>query len=150
MHNEDPGNLPESHLCYGGAEPIWRADGVCLPADRKVRLDRAPLRKNGRPGLDITVKSAIGIARFFAPTWDMVRSHKSGLINDDIYTMLYEARLDRLSDEVIDWIYSEGCANGGELTLLCYCQDNKFCHTHVLMEYLVRQFPDCFVRKLQK
>ena len=120
--------------------------GTWWVMDNKVRLDRAPIRKNGKPGLDITVKSATGIARFFAPTWDMVRSHKSGQINDDVYTILYEERLDRLSDEVLDWLYGEGWANGGQLTLLCFCPDDKFCHTKVLIDYLVRRFPDRFAR----
>ena len=112
-----------------------------------ICLDRGQIGK--KPGVDITVKSATGIARMFAPTWPMVRGHQTHSLDNSHYTLLYEGILDSLPPEV--WKQLEDMHAGGTLTLLCYCADlnhdggRKFCHTHVLIEYMLRRWPKFFV-----
>jgi uncharacterized protein YeaO (DUF488 family) len=108
-----------------------------------IRLKRAPLRRNGPEGLDITVKSAKDTARVFAPPWVMVRNYKSGALSEVGYRQWYETLLDRVSDA--DWAWLSAQAKNGEVTLLCYCPDGKFCHTHLLIDYACRKFPKRFM-----
>lgn len=108
-----------------------------------ILIQRAPIRKNGPDGVDITVKSALGSARHFAPTWDMVMGSKRGEITWDEYTERYRAILDSVSEDAWHWLAEQ--ARNGVLTLLCYCPDGKeHCHTHLLIAYACERFPDCF------
>ena len=59
-----------------------------------ICLDRGEIGK--KPGLDITVKSAIGAARVFAPTWLMVRGHQQHTMSNEEYTQAYRAILSSL------------------------------------------------------
>jgi uncharacterized protein YeaO (DUF488 family) len=107
-----------------------------------ILLRRAPIRRNGVDGIDITVKSALGPARQFAPTWDMVMGSKKGELPWEVYTAQYEAILDGLPDETWDWLESR--AVNKVLYVLCYCPDGKRCHTHLLIDYACSRFPERF------
>jgi uncharacterized protein YeaO (DUF488 family) len=107
-----------------------------------VLIQRAPIRRHGVEGVDITVKSALGPARDFAPTWDMVMGSKQGKLSWDEYTQQYYALLDDLESESWDWLYNR--ADRKVLTVLCYCPDGKKCHTYLLMDYVCDKFPDRF------
>ena len=112
-----------------------------------VTIRRAQL-KRGSVGVDVTVKSAQGWARAFAPSWSMVMGHKDGKLSDEQYTTLYLAILRKAP--LAAWYWLERQAVNGELTVLCYCRDfdasgqRVFCHTHLLIDYAVERFPDLF------
>lgn len=107
-----------------------------------ILIQRAPIRKNGPVGVDVTVKSALGPARCFAPTWDMVMGSKRGQLTWDEYTERYMAILDGVPESAWEWLKAQ--AHNGVLTVLCYCPDGKNCHTHLLMEYACARFPQQF------
>ena len=92
--------------------------------------------------LDVTVKSAKTLGRYFAPTWAMVMGHKSGAMPDDVYVTNYVEKLDKLYWPPI----VEELEKSEHITFLCYCKDNTFCHTYLLMDYLVKHFNDNFVK----
>jgi hypothetical protein len=99
-------------------------------------------------GIDITVKSATGQAAFFAPDWGMVRGHQSHLLSNEEYSRKYVAILDAVPIAGWRWLTSQ--MKGGIITVLCYCEEQtvdgapKFCHTHLLIEYMLRRWPSFF------
>lgn len=101
-------------------------------------LTRAQIRR-GVEGIDTTVKSAHGIWRAFAPRWDMVMGYKNGTLSEAQYTAQYHEILARVPCAV--W---QALENGERQTLLCYCRDGWFCHTQLIIDYAVRQFPERF------
>lgn len=116
----------------------------------KVKLKRAQIRQ-GQQGIDTTVKSATGFAKAFAPTWDMVMGHKNGTLSDERYTFQYTTILDRILDPRRDrslenpWRQLLAAGQGaGEVTLLCYCRDGRFCHTHLMIDYATTRWPEAF------
>ena len=103
-----------------------------------TRLMRAQIRP-GVQGIDTTVKSARGIWRALAPRWDMVLGHKNGTVSDAAYTEQYEQILKAVPANVWDTLAAQP-----ENTLCCYCRSNWFCHTHLIIAYAVRRWPDRF------
>lgn len=106
-----------------------------------IKLKRAQYRYNGEDRMDITAKSAEGYAKWFAPLWEMVVAHKSGAVDDETYARRYIRILNRvphLSHKLEEY------GESGEITFVCFCPDGKFCHTHILINYLVDRFPDKF------
>jgi hypothetical protein len=101
-------------------------------------LRRAQIRR-GVVGIDTTVKSAHGLWRAFAPTWDMVLGVKRGTLSEAEYTVQYEAILSRVPAAVWDALAAEP-----EQLLLCFCRDGWFCHTHLLISWAVRHDPARF------
>jgi len=108
----------------------------------KIALRRGQIGRS--KGIDVTVKSAVGWATAFAPTWEMVTGHKSGIMGDIEYSGLYAAILDAAGKQAFDRLRQVGTDNGDKLTLLCYCPDGVFCHAHLLVEYAVKHYPDWF------
>lgn len=102
----------------------------------KIRLNRAQMRYFGDDRLDITVKSAEGWARKLAPTWGMVWGHKHGNISDEEYKEQYIHVLEIPFDELLEF-----AKDTRSVTFVCYCADGKFCHTHLLIDYLITQYP---------
>ena len=94
---------------------------------RPVLLGRAQIGK--APGIDTTVKSAVGIWRAFAPTWEMVLGSKRGQLPWEEYEEQYLAILERVPVEVWRALWRHGLENGGEAVVTCYCRDGKPCHT---------------------
>lgn len=82
--------------------------------------------------IDTTVKSGDPV---FAPTWEMVRAIKAGEITDEQYTELYREHMRQ------SWIKNKQAwldlLKRGEIAIACYCKAGKFCHRHLLIEYLV-------------
>ena len=108
-----------------------------------VKLTRAQIRP-GVEGVDVTVKSAKGFARSFAPGWNMVMGYKRGMFTEAQYTERYMKILDAVSVEAWRWLYAQ--AVNGEVTLLCYCRDGQFCHTYLLIDYAVKKYPTAFTK----
>jgi uncharacterized protein YeaO (DUF488 family) len=116
-----------------------------------VKLTRAQIRP-GVKGVDVTVKSAKGFARSFAPTWSMVMGYKNGTMTEAQYTEQYMKILGAVSVEAWRWLYAQA-AEGGEVVLLCYCRDKDasgnrvFCHTRLIIQYAVEKYPKAFGKK---
>jgi uncharacterized protein YeaO (DUF488 family) len=114
-----------------------------------VKLSRAQIRP-GVKGVDVTVKSATGFARSFAPSWRMVMGYKNGTLTEAQYSEQYMKILDAVSVEAWRWLYAQA-AEGGEVVLLCYCRDvdaqgrRVFCHTRLIAAYAAAKFPKAFV-----
>ena len=115
-----------------------------------VKLSRAQIRP-GVKGVDVTVKSATGLARSFAPSWSMVMGYKNGTLTEAHYTEQYMKILGAVSVEAWRWLYAQ--AVNGEVVLLCYCRDKDasgnrvFCHTHLIIQYAVAKYPKAFSKK---
>ena len=101
-------------------------------------LTRGQIRP-GVIGIDTTVKSASGLLRSFAPTWQMVMGWKRGSLTWEQYAAQYRAILTRVPDVVWNIL-----AARPEARLLCYCRDGVPCHTHLIIEYAVATWPDRF------
>jgi uncharacterized protein YeaO (DUF488 family) len=82
--------------------------------------------------IDITVKNG----HIVAPTWDMVRKYKDGLLTADEYTQQYIQIL--LSIPIKD--LSSLCNDN--IVLMCYCKPLVFCHRIILANYLQNMFID--------
>ena len=75
-----------------------------------VKLTRAQIRP-GVKGVDVTVKSAKGFARSFAPTWKIVFGYKRGTLTEAQYTEQYMKILGAASAEAWCWCYLRGLLN---------------------------------------
>ena len=70
-----------------------------------VKLTRAQIRP-GVKGVDVTVKSAVGFARSFTPSWSMVMGYKNGTLTEAQYTEQYMKILGAVSVEAWRWLYT--------------------------------------------
>jgi hypothetical protein len=85
---------------------------------------------------DITVKGNDKNGRFFAPRWDMVMGHQKGTVSDGEYTKDYWEILNNVPPEAWYWFLSVP-----ERTLVCFCNENKFCHRNILVNYVTQVYP---------
>ena len=107
-----------------------------------VALSRGQIKRNAE-GIDITVMSSVGMAKNWAPTWELVMGHKTGSIDDNAYAFAYGALLRLVPDDA--WMWLEEQTNElNEVTLLCYCRPDKFCHTHLVALYAQYLLPAVF------
>jgi len=111
-----------------------------------LQLTRAHISYAKRvPGpVNVTIKSSVGLARMFTPTWDMVMEHKRGRLTNTDYTAQYHSILNKLTKEQVLAFYDQQREAGPTCTFLCFCQDGRFCHTHLLIDWLVDQHPFLF------
>lgn len=112
-----------------------------------VQLWRAQL--GTATGLDVSRKSGGQLGRRFSPSWDLIMAKKRGQIGWAEFSRRYLDQLLALPEELVSALYEEGLRRGGQLCLLCYCRDGKNCHTLVLIEWLVRQYPGLFEVKVR-
>ena len=104
-----------------------------------IKVYTAQYRYSGKDRLDITVKGAtFGKARYVAPTWDMVMGIKNGIIDEEEYTRQYNAILDGLNES---WWkeYLPSITVEDEVTLICYCRKDDFCHRVLLAKWLANK-----------
>lgn len=110
---------------------------------KKTKLSRAKI--GTKLGLDVTIKNATGLAKYFAPAWEMVMNHKKGLISDAQYKYLsILSRAHKLGIPTL--LYSSLIDKTNKLTFLCFCKDNSFCHTYLLITWLCSTYPEMFER----
>jgi len=112
-----------------------------------VDLTRAQIRR-GVIGVDVTVMSSKGHAKSLAPTWELVMGHKNGTLSDDDYAYAYGALLRMVPSVSWEWLQSQADEDNN-VTLLCYCKDGKFCHTHMIGLFAQSIMPDTFSFKSQ-
>jgi len=102
-----------------------------------TKLTRGQIGK--ATGIDTTVKSRHGLYRALAPTWGMVMEYQNGRMSATQYTDLYLTILARVPQVVWDALAAQP-----DQTLLCYCRDGQFCHTHLIIDWLLAQDPERF------
>ena len=102
-------------------------------------LSRAQLNR-GIVGIDTTARSARGIWQGLAPRWEMVAGYKDRSLTDEAFTALYEQILDRVPESTWGFI-----AQMPTRVFCCYCPDEWFCHTQLLINYAIRRWPDRFI-----
>ena len=107
----------------------------------RIRRCQKSQSTSAKKFVDVTVKSARGVATLFAPAWDMVMGHKRGDFTDEQYTTRYRAILDTINDTTWKWLHDQ--AEDGEVIVVCYCP-RGFCHTNILAKYAAFHFPDWF------
>lgn len=131
----------KTHNDLGPVSPAQSRIPIC-----PVLLRRAQIGKED--GVDITVKSGRNLALAFAPTWTMVREHQSHVLSTPQYGMMFMNMLHQVPIENWRWLTAQRKAN--ILTLLCYCPDlnvdggRKFCHTHLVVQHMLRRWPQFF------
>jgi hypothetical protein len=100
-----------------------------------MKVWTAQYRYPGPHRLDITVKGKDPVGKVFAPTWPMVTAHKNTQDND-AYIASYHKMMSssytfnrKIWEELLDRDY---------VVLVCFCAYGKFCHRHLLSQYLVQ------------
>lgn len=74
----------------------------------------------------------------------MVLGSKNGTLSEAAYVKLYVRLLDDGARVWLPWLLEQP----SPLKFLCYCRDGVFCHTNVLIDYLVERHPDKFARSV--
>ena len=110
---------------------------------KKLRIWTARVDYTGMENevvLNTTAKSAKGLGKVFAPTWEMVMARRHDEITWEQYTERY---LNLLRDRYRknQPRFREAC-EAEELVLLCYCRNSvsngKQCHRYILADVLVK------------
>jgi uncharacterized protein YeaO (DUF488 family) len=70
----------------------------------------------------------------------MVMGYKRRAISSPEYTRQYMGILSGVTWEQWAWLEQQSVVD--KLTLLCYCEDGSFCHTYLLIQYMVERWPD--------
>ena len=98
-----------------------------------MNLYTASINYKGEDRLDISVKTGNLI---YAPTWDLVMGIKKGFIDKDKYIRSY-MKMMRISynHHRLEW---NELLSKDEVTLVCYCHRNTFCHRYILAYMLTR------------
>lgn len=104
-----------------------------------IVLSRAQIKR--APGVDTTVRANIP---YISPDWDHVLGYKNGSLSQQDYEKWYLERLSEQKDFVKQYVKNLQQQN---IVFLCYCKDGDFCHTHILIDFLVNNWPTEFKRK---
>lgn len=79
-------------------------------------------------------------AVLLAPTQDMLWYYKNSFISEAEYTRMYREILDKLKAEGTLNGYVDDFKKHDKVLLLCYEGKYKFCHRHILAEYLNKHY----------
>jgi len=97
----------------------------------------AQYRYPGKDRFDITVKGNYEVGKLYAPTWSMVSGIKKGTLTHEEYTAQYYNLLIQrwaISGEEMMSIIDK--ARNQDVTLVCFCPANAFCHRYLLVKFL--------------
>ena len=107
-------------------------------------LYTAQYRYTGRDRLDITVKGNNIAGKNYAPTWSMVNLYNHGGMTEEQYTATYyELLLDRyihMRDFKGDLSRLLEMVQDRDVTLVCFCPKDAFCHRHLLVKWLLHNW----------
>jgi uncharacterized protein YeaO (DUF488 family) len=98
-----------------------------------VKIWTAQYKYGGNDRFDITVGTNANAE--FAPTWEIVKNHKSCIISDEEYTKIYLEKM-RISYMHHRWEWNR-ILNMDEITFVCFCKANNFCHRYLLANLFV-------------
>lgn len=88
------------------------------------------VKELGVPYINTTIKS--GEWRL-APTWNLLMAYRNGLIDDEQYTVAYNALLEERYNKEPE--YFNALSNKDAVAFGCYCKPGKFCHRHILVKF---------------
>lgn len=108
-------------------------------------LYTAQYRYPGQDRLDITVKGNNVAGKLYAPTWDIVMGVKNGTITEEEYTKRYYDMLCEKHNSGSKLVVSQterfvSRIMKQDITVVCFCPANAFCHRHLLVKWLVHNF----------
>jgi hypothetical protein len=96
-------------------------------------------RYNNQDRIDITAKTSNVIGKIFAPPLNIVFDYKDGIIDEQQYQMIYtdivSNTIPQLSEDINAFIKNE-------ITFVCYCNHQTFCHRFILIDLLILHFPN--------
>lgn len=79
--------------------------------------------------IDVTVKSGV---KAFAPSWDLLRAYKDGLINKEEYTIFFDKLMEeskvKNKQEWLDLLVRP------KIAVSCFC--SGFCHRYLVADHL--------------
>jgi hypothetical protein len=101
------------------------------------KIYTAHYRYGGPDRVDITVKGQDPRWKEFAPTWNMVMGVKKGTMSEAEYIRLYLIILSRVSTTTWDALLQME-----EVTFVCFCNKDWFCHRNILVRYIVESLGD--------
>lgn len=102
----------------------------------------AQYRYPGPDRLDITVKGQDIVGKWFAPSWEMVMDWKKTGDEEAYRNLYYKLLIDRYATEPKAKEVTDNLVRlfGGEkdrdITLVCFCPANTFCHRYLLTRFL--------------
>jgi len=99
-------------------------------------------RYAGSDRLDVTVKGQHEFGKLFAPNWDMVMAVKNHGAKAHQY---YIDEYSKILDNIPAWAWG-AMLDTDVITLVCFCRQQDFCHRNLIVEYIVRTFPNVFYR----
>ena len=82
--------------------------------------------------------------RRLAPTWALLKGFRAGIITEKEYTIQFNAMLaglnvDDVLAEIRQQVKSPARQSGhAEPVLMCHCSPTKFCHRHLVAEWIER------------
>ena len=94
-----------------------------------VKVYTSQFRYSGPNRLDVTAKQKTP----FSPTWSMVNRFKNGTINQEEYSKLYTDLMNKSYTKNYNNWYD--VLNLNNVTFVCYCTPNSFCHRFLLAQY---------------
>lgn len=105
----------------------------------------------GADRLDITVKGEDLNGKHFAPTWSMVNRYKARIkrvkspthrkqIEDEYANAYYGLLVERHKQDPTPTNQLLVRAAAGDVTVVCFCPPNGFCHRYLLAAYLQHNF----------
>lgn len=103
----------------------------------KKKLTRSSMRTKGIKGIDITYRRKLCVS----PPRDLVLGYKAGAITEENYTEVYLKQLNDNAEDIITWAW---CICGEIIKFKCFCPEGAFCHTHLLIDWLIEKRPDLF------
>lgn len=88
----------------------------------------------GIPVIDTTIKN--NPDSIFAPTWELVRGHKSGALSNEDYTTGYLEKMRKsYFERREEWL---SFLSQDKVAILCFCKSGAFCHRLLLVEILTK------------
>jgi hypothetical protein len=114
----------------------------------KLLLSRAQMN-SPRQGFDVTTRTKLPVS----PPWWLVNDYKSEKIGEEVYKEHYLHHLDENILDIVKWLDSLPeklpiIKETHHLVLKCFCPDGVFCHTHLLIDWLLIEFPERFERAI--
>ena len=112
---------------------------------RKIILTRKPLRAKASPDDGCRILTTWKAGHLFSPSKKLVEDLRAGEIGEERYKDLYYVFDFPYERDIKVWIQGLRDAGAEKITFLCYCADGEFCHTHLAIDRLLRDFGKYFI-----
>jgi hypothetical protein len=118
-----------------------------------IKLSRAQISQRFKTNqihcIDTSIKSAkTTLGKLLAPTWDMVMGSKRGTLSNSDYTKQYldllQKRYLQIQPLVLQLVNFCWAQDKTTVIFQCYCNNGDFCHTYIIIDWLMDHFPEFF------